>query len=382
MITQTLAIFHDAYRELADRKLFWVILILSAIAVLGFAGFRADDAHLTYFGFNFPNVGIPPRALYKSIFSGFVIGLWLTWFATVLALISTASIFPDFIAFGSIDLFLSKPISRLRLFFTKYVAGLLFVILQVLVFTVLAFFVLGVRGGGWFPGLFWAIPIVVCFFSYLFSICVFFGVLWRSTLAAFFLTLLFWLICYALGTTELVLLNFKTDAQLSLTRLSLQIDTYDKRIALMQPKTNPATQPTTSPTTQPVPRLLTDFKETRQRLITEQNETITTLQSLERWHRIFYGVKTLFPKTTDTIELLNRILLTREEVSQLTPEDRRARKNKKSDEDDLSVPHQRTDVEFQNRLRDRSVGWIVGTSLLFEAIVLSFAAWIFHRRDF
>src|SRR5205085_5918956 len=165
MITQTLAIFQDAYRELADRKLFWLILILSAIAILGFAGFHADNEHLTYFGFNFPNVGIPPRALYKSIFSGFVIGMWLTWIATVLALISTASIFPDFIAFGSIDLFLSKPISRVRLFFTKYAAGLLFVLLQVVVFTVMAYCVLGLRGGGWFPGLFWAIPIVVCFFS-------------------------------------------------------------------------------------------------------------------------------------------------------------------------------------------------------------------------
>jgi len=378
MITQTLAIFHDAYRELADRKLFWLILALSAVAIVGFAGFKADEAQLTYFGFHFPNVGIPPRALYKSIFTGFVIGLWLTWFATVLALISTASIFPDFIAFGSIDLFLSKPISRLRLFFTKYIAGLLFVILQVLVFTVMAFFVLGVRGGGWFPGIFWGIPIVVCFFSYLFSICVFFGVLWRSTLAAFFLTLVFWLICYALGTTELVLLNFKTDAQLSLTRLNLQIDTYDKRISMMQPATTGATRPTT----QPESRLLADFKETRERLVKEKEETITTLNSLDRWHGIFYSVKTIFPKTTDTIELLNHILLTREEVGQLTPEDRRARRNKKNVDDDPEIPHQRTDVEFQNRLRDRSIAWIVGTSLLFEAAVLSLAAWIFHRRDF
>jgi ABC-type transport system involved in multi-copper enzyme maturation permease subunit len=379
MITQTLAIFQDAYRELADRKLFWIVLILSAVAVVGFAGFKADDAHLTYFGFNFPAIGIPPRALYKSIFSGFVIGLWLTWFATVLALISTASIFPDFIAFGSIDLFLSKPISRLRLFFTKYIAGLLFVILQVVVFTVMAFFVLGLRGGGWFPGLFWAIPIVLCFFSYLFSICVFFGVLWRSTLAAFFLTLLFWLICYALGTTELVLLNFKTDAQLTLSRLNLQIDTYDKRIAMLEPAASATTRPTTQPG-----RLLTDFKETRQRLLKEQDETINTLHSLDRWHGIFYTVKTVFPKTTDTIELLNRILLTREEISQLSPEDRRARRNKNKDKDDdeAEIPRQRTDVEFQNKLRDRSIAWIVGTSLLFEAVVLSLAAWIFHRRDF
>jgi ABC-type transport system involved in multi-copper enzyme maturation permease subunit len=378
MITQTLAIFHDAYRELTDRKLFWLILILSVIAIIGFAGFHADDQHLTYFGFNFPAIGIPPRVLYKSIFSGFVIGMWLTWIATVLALISTASIFPDFIAFGSIDLFLSKPISRVRLFFTKYAAGMLFVILQVVVFTLMAYCVLGLRGGGWVPGLFWAIPIVVCFFSYLFSVCVFFGVLWRSTLAAFFLTLLFWLICYALGTTELVLLSFKTEAQLSLTRLNLQIDTYDKRIAMMEP----ATAATSRPSTQPAPRLLTDFKATREKLVAERFDTESNLRSLDRWHGIFYSIKTFFPKTTDTIELLNRILLSREEISQLTPEDRRNRRHKNDDEDDSGVPKPRADVETQNRLRDRSIGWIVGTSLAFEAVVLSLAAWIFHRRDF
>ena len=68
--------------------------------------------------------------------------------------------------------------------------------------------------------------------------------------------------------------------------------------------------------------------------------------------------------------------------SSSTPEDRRARRNKKADDADVDVPHQRTDVEFQNRIRDRSIGWIVGTSLLFEAMVLGLAAWIFNRRDF
>jgi ABC-type transport system involved in multi-copper enzyme maturation permease subunit len=73
---------------------------------------------------------------YKWVFSVFVIGIWAKWAALVLALISTASIFPELIASGSIDLYLSKPISRLRLFLTKYVGGLLFVVLQMTIFAV------------------------------------------------------------------------------------------------------------------------------------------------------------------------------------------------------------------------------------------------------
>ena len=102
-------------------------------------------------------------------------GVYLTWVAAVLALISTSSMFPDFLTGGSIDLYLSKPIGRVRLFFTKYVSGLMFVALQVSVFAVGSFLVLGWRGHSWEPSLFLAIPIVVIFFSYLYGICVLLG---------------------------------------------------------------------------------------------------------------------------------------------------------------------------------------------------------------
>jgi hypothetical protein len=38
--------------------------------------------------------------------------------------------------------------------------------------------------------------------------------------------------------------------------------------------------------------------------------------------------------------------------------------------------------EMLEELRSRSVWWVVGTSLAFEAIVLLIAAWIFCRRDY
>src|SRR5205814_2315275 len=162
----------DAYRELNARKMFWIVLILSGVAMAAFSIIGVGPTNLTFLRAKIPNFGIPPLVFYKSLFSSVVIGLWLTWAATILALISTSSIFPDLIAGGSIDLFLAKPISRLRLFFTKYFAGLLFVVLQVVIFCVVSYFVLGIRGGFWRPAVFWALPIVVCFFSYLYSVCV------------------------------------------------------------------------------------------------------------------------------------------------------------------------------------------------------------------
>src|SRR5262249_7835734 len=133
------------------------------------------------------------------------VGFWFTWLASLLALISTAGIFPDFLASGSIDLFLAKPLSRLRLFFTKYMAGLLFVLLQVTLFTILCFFILGFRAGVWEPGLFLAIPLILLFFSYLFCICVLLGTLTRSTIAALMITLLVWFGIWAVDRVDVTI---------------------------------------------------------------------------------------------------------------------------------------------------------------------------------
>jgi ABC-type transport system involved in multi-copper enzyme maturation permease subunit len=380
MVTQTLAIFVDAYRELNSRKIFWIVLILSTLVMLAFAGFSATDEKITYFGINFPNFGFPPRALYKSIFTGFIVGVWLTWAATGLALFSTASIFPDLVSGGSIDLYLSKPISRLRLFITKYLTGLVFVALQVTLICGLGYLILGIRGGGWYPSLFWGIPIVLAFFSYLFSVCVLMGIITRSPLPALTLTIVFWLVCFGISLTEVGLLSWKTGHELDLDRINLQIDTYDKRIAMMQPKTQPNSA-TTTPTTHPEPILLTDFKAARQRLLSERPKAEASLKNSKMWHQLVYPIKTLLPKTGETTGLLDRFLFTPEEDEAfLTAHEKK--RDGKSTEAEIYIPEKNQDVELNRRLRDRSVTWIVGTSLLFELIVLTLAAFLFSRRDF
>src|SRR5439155_6423690 len=125
-----------------------------------------------------------PDAFYKFIFTAFAIPYWFGLFASVLALISVGGIFPDLITGGSIDLYLSKPISRLRLFLTKYVFGLLFVALQVFVFSAASFLVILLRGHAFEPRIFLAVPLVTLYFSYLFCVCAALGIATRSTMAA------------------------------------------------------------------------------------------------------------------------------------------------------------------------------------------------------
>src|SRR5205814_2629601 len=117
-LTQTGALFIDAYRELNSKRLFWITLILSLLVVVAFAFVGINDRGVTIFGKLFPGVWntnfIPADTFYKFLFIQFAVPYWLGVGASILALISVGSVFPDFLNAGSIDLYLAKPIGRLR----------------------------------------------------------------------------------------------------------------------------------------------------------------------------------------------------------------------------------------------------------------------------
>ena len=145
-MSQTLAIFGDAYRGLKARKMFWIVLVISFLVVASFGCLGISEKGLTLLAWELgfgPNTrDLLADVFYKSMFVGLGIGFWLSWVAAILALVSTAGIIPAFLAQGAVDLVLSRPISRGRLFLTQYAAGLMFVFLQITIFCVASFLVL------------------------------------------------------------------------------------------------------------------------------------------------------------------------------------------------------------------------------------------------
>jgi ABC-type transport system involved in multi-copper enzyme maturation permease subunit len=357
-MTQTWAIFLEAYRSLNSKKLFWLVLILSGLVVASFAGVGINEHGLKILVWQFDSdlfnsKQIPADQFYKGMFVQIGIGIWLAWLATILALISTAGIFPDLMSSGSIDLFVSKPISRLRLFLTEYAAGLLFAALQVTIFSAACFLVLGLRGGVWEPGLFLAVPLVVCFFSYLFSVCVLAGVVTRSTVAALLLTLLFWFGIWAVGTTESTLLMFKTMRQQGVDFAAVQAEQHAG--ATITVKTRPSA---------------TEAPPNDQQMASANKPSPEGSTALDVAHRIVYGIKTVLPKTSDTIELLERALVKLARLPQKPPSGPQTQRMQAAQQELIDI------------LRGRSIAWVLGTSLGFEAVVLFGAAWIFCRRDY
>ena len=335
-----LTILWDSFRLLQAKKLFWIAIGISILVALLYASIGFDEKGMTFFfgakDFENPILqeGKPEAAaFYVMIFTDVIVRFWLAWFAIGLALLSTASIFPDFIAEGSIGISLSKPVGRLRLFLLKYLGGLLFVALQVAAFTLIVFLALGLRIGEWNLTVFWAVPVVTFVFSLIYCVAVWIGVWSRSTLFALLGAFLLW------GTSLLA----------QWTEESLY------QAANFNPESG----------------LTVDYR-TGETYVGEPREKDSMLVS---GHRTAKKVVTPLPKTRDSTIYLKRLIKMEKRdtfLSGVSMGDLMSGK--------LPDP---TKKDAMKRFEQRHTAWYVfGTSALFEAVILSLAAWIFCRRDY
>jgi ABC-type transport system involved in multi-copper enzyme maturation permease subunit len=391
ILTQTAALFVDAYRELNARKLFWITMALNLLAVAIFAGLGINSRGPSFlhwtFDHQFLNTGLISKELfYKLQFTTWGIPFWLSWIAAILALISTAGMFPDLISGGVIETMLSKPIARWRLFLTKYLAGLLFVTFQVAVFSLGCFLVIWIRGGAVQPSIFLAVPIVVLFFSYIFSVCALLGLVTRSTIAALLLTILFWFMVWIVNTTDTVVLAQREGTIVRLEdqnkNVENQIVFADRRLAQLDAAGDPPKDADGEPLTDPDERRAAAnpaLEASRTRLA----EAEQAAETWAMWSKRVGYVKFILPKTQETIGLLERNLISQQEINQLIGE------STGMDIPDAEEPPRgpamedpRVQQRVQDVLRGRSLAWILGTSLVFEAVCILLSILIFSRRGF
>lgn len=380
---QTWALLVDAYRELSSRKLFWLAIGISLFVVAVFACLGVNEKGFMFLHWTFESAVFNSRLMsadrfYMFVFSTWGAPIWLAWGAVILALVSTGSMFPDLISGGTIDLMLAKPISRLRLFLTKYAAGLLFTTLQVTTFTGACFLVFGIRGGVWHPGIFWAVPIMVLFYSYLFSICVLVGIVTRSALTSIIITMIFWFGCFLLNGADTIFLAWRISNDM---RQEGIVANYDRREAAA--RTNFATN-NPVPEGQPAPEptqaqldLANPFLASVRKDLEEARSAGRILRTVER---VITGVKLFTPKTSETVTLLRRKLV------KAMPDMDGPEGGDESQDGPFGPMTRKEGREMARRteeaLASRTTTWVIGTSLGFEFVMLSIAGWIFCRRDY
>jgi hypothetical protein len=388
-LRQTVAMFIDAYRELAAGKLFWITLLLSGLVALVFAAVGIDERGMTVLWFRLPipitSAQIPPGTLYKFLFFQFGIGLWLTWIATILGLITTSGIIPSLVSSGVIDSMVAKPISRTRLFLTRGATGLLFAALQVALFSAGVFLVLGLRGGEWLWTVFLAVPIVVVFYSYLFAVMALIGLMTRSAIASLLLTLLVWFMLFILNFADASLIQLHEQARIRVDRLESRIARAEANTAQVVIQSKQAEDPSVPDGYTPTPEEIDAANPFLVPMRSSLEEAREDEGDLRPWTRGLFVAKTALPKTSETIGLLGRYIFSEDEVTALlntwVPSESDAAPDDEKSSDVVISPRE-TQLAVTARLESRSLGWIIGTSLAFEACVLGVACVIFARRDF
>ncbi len=387
-MTQTLAIFYGAYRRLKASVLFYIVLGISALVAVAYAAIGFNDSGMTFLFWDIPSDTVNTQVItadtwYKLVFSEIAVKWWLSWIAVILAIISTGTIFPSWLQEGAIDLYLAKPIGRVRLFLTQYLGGLLFVAAQVAIFSLGCFLVIGFRAGTWAFSVFLAVPIVTLMFSYLFAFSTLVGVWTRSAVASILLTVVLWLLIWVVGLVNSGLIAARVTHEVWVTYLDEQIQKIEANPSLTQPAEadGDTPDPTAGPTEAgPTPPTASD--EWQDPFATEEQDLERLKERRELHQRkamenegirdVVVKIRAPLPRTSETIDLLTRSLVFLSDLPEMNEDDRTWQ----------GPPGSKEAVERAIRQWERPWYEVVGRSVGFEAAMLLLAGWVFCRRDY
>lgn len=145
-----------------------------------------------------------------------------------IALLVTASIVPQMLDSGAIDLLLSKPVSRPMLFLSKFFGGCVFIFLNATFLISGLWLIVGWRFGIWSDGLLWTIPVFVFVFAIYYSVSTLAAVIWRNAVISIVVSILFWAVCFTVGVARSALETAVLDSR----RTSVIIPTEESLIRL------------------------------------------------------------------------------------------------------------------------------------------------------
>jgi hypothetical protein len=142
---------------------------------------------------------------FEPIFDQILIGVvstFLGFFGVFGCLLVTAGLIPRTFEPGEISLLLSKPVRRSMLFVVKFFGGCAFTLLYSTVLVCGIWVLLGTRLGYWRHGLLWCIPVYVFLFMIYYAVSAVAGAIWRNSIVALSLVVVFWIVVTVVGVTQ------------------------------------------------------------------------------------------------------------------------------------------------------------------------------------
>jgi ABC-type transport system involved in multi-copper enzyme maturation permease subunit len=175
------------FRELFSKATLYVLLGISAIILVGVllsVSSEQSDEGIVLKVFGNPTSPAPvPRDQFEPLVFGMQMGLAKGLFFGIMlfGVFATASIIPDSLEKGTVDLYLSKPLARWELLFGKFLGAIAVMSATILFFIGGLWLVFGVKVGIWNWQFLLSSLTMSFMFACIFSIVLFFGVLFRNT---------------------------------------------------------------------------------------------------------------------------------------------------------------------------------------------------------
>ncbi len=176
----TLALY--TLREAFARKVFLFFMIISGLVLLTeIILFAVVDTQKILSVLN--TTGDPAMLGQIVVKMELIVYSFISSLLLLLAIFASASFVPNMLEKGTVDLFLSKPISRTQLLLGKYFGGLFVVFVNIAFLIIGMWLLVSFKFSYWDFSFLWTIVFIVFIFAVLYSILVFFGVLTQGSMA-------------------------------------------------------------------------------------------------------------------------------------------------------------------------------------------------------
>jgi ABC-type transport system involved in multi-copper enzyme maturation permease subunit len=192
-----LTIIKNTFREALAKKIFIGYYIFYAIVILIMIFLVNMDAVEGVMSLT------DAKGLVHQVETGFFMISWnlIIFFS----LISTASFIPSMLEKGTIDLLISKPISRPMILLAKYIGAVLFVFISMVFLLGSIWLILSLKSGYWDPTFLLSILWLTLAFAVMYSIVVVVGLTTQSTVIAILVNFfLIFVLCPVLSIREAV----------------------------------------------------------------------------------------------------------------------------------------------------------------------------------
>lgn len=196
-----LAIITNTFREAIAKKIFIGYYIFYAIVVVAMyflSNLDAVEGILTLTDVKYAVL---------TIEAGFV---KLSYpLILIFSLITASSFIPSMLEKGTIDLMLSKPLSRFNILFSKFLGATVFVFISMVFLFGSIWLIISARSGYWDPGFLITIFSLTITFGILYSIVVFIGLTTQSSIISILINLfLIFVMCPILSAREAIIFTF------------------------------------------------------------------------------------------------------------------------------------------------------------------------------